>query len=445
MVRGQFLPFEPLMALRLIIEDDEGTTTIVPLGEDAITIGRQQGNTIQLTEKNVSRRHARLYPDGEGWVIEDLGSYNGIRVNGQPIEGRVVLSEGDVVQIGDYHLALTEDVDKRTLNFDGRDAANEGDPMLLVSSSSELQRLSQEEVAALQQSGPQLVPLTSSGLHDASRLTGGFPLPNADERSRSNGTGVLIAVGVVVALLSVAGATWFLYGNRTLSPELVLGGAGAQQAAQAYAPPPRPFGIASNDPAPEAAPPNAPPTTPDAVPPPAEAVREPGPSEAPHVRPPAAEREGVDAPPEQADEGEVVAEIDDEDAQEPAAKKRRRTATASAAKASPPLTAEVASVPEPPPAPPKPTGSEIDELLTEARKNQFQAPAKAYLVAQKAHSLANQAGDAKRSQDALFVMAHAACRRGEVADAKKAISKIRGGARDLAVGLCQKAGVEIIL
>src|SRR5687767_10359882 len=103
------------MSLRLIIEDDEGSTTIVPLGKEAVTIGRQQGNTIQLTEKNVSRRHARLVPDGEIWVLEDLGSYNGVKVNGRSVEGRVSLREGDVVQIGDYHLALTEDVERRSL------------------------------------------------------------------------------------------------------------------------------------------------------------------------------------------------------------------------------------------------------------------------------------------------------------------------------------------
>ncbi|MBL8942612.1 MAG: FHA domain-containing protein, partial [Myxococcales bacterium] len=82
------------MSLRLIIEDDEGSTTIVPLGRDAITIGRQQGNTIQLTEKNVSRRHAQLLPEGQTWVLEDLGSYNGVKVNGRPASGRVVLQEG---------------------------------------------------------------------------------------------------------------------------------------------------------------------------------------------------------------------------------------------------------------------------------------------------------------------------------------------------------------
>src|SRR5512139_2767299 len=41
-VRGAFLTSGVLMSLRLIIEDDEGSTTIVPLGKDAVTIGRQQ-------------------------------------------------------------------------------------------------------------------------------------------------------------------------------------------------------------------------------------------------------------------------------------------------------------------------------------------------------------------------------------------------------------------
>src|SRR6185503_15470220 len=49
--------------LKLIIEDDEGRKTVVPFVRDEITIGRQEGNTIRLTERNVSRRHARLVKD----------------------------------------------------------------------------------------------------------------------------------------------------------------------------------------------------------------------------------------------------------------------------------------------------------------------------------------------------------------------------------------------
>jgi ABC transport system ATP-binding/permease protein len=92
--------------LKLIIEDDEGRKTVVPFVRDEITIGRQEGNTIRLTERNVSRRHARLMRQNGHVLIEDLGSYNGIRVNGDRIKGQVPLADGDLVQIGDYDLAL---------------------------------------------------------------------------------------------------------------------------------------------------------------------------------------------------------------------------------------------------------------------------------------------------------------------------------------------------
>ena len=44
---------------KLVIEDDEGNKTVVPVIRDEITIGRKDGNTIRLTERNVSRDHAR--------------------------------------------------------------------------------------------------------------------------------------------------------------------------------------------------------------------------------------------------------------------------------------------------------------------------------------------------------------------------------------------------
>jgi pSer/pThr/pTyr-binding forkhead associated (FHA) protein/TolA-binding protein len=92
--------------LKLIIEDDEGRKTVVPFARDEITVGRQEGNTIRLTERNVSRRHARLLKQDEQVVVEDLGSYNGIRVNGEKIAGQVEIKDGDLIQIGDYDLAI---------------------------------------------------------------------------------------------------------------------------------------------------------------------------------------------------------------------------------------------------------------------------------------------------------------------------------------------------
>jgi pSer/pThr/pTyr-binding forkhead associated (FHA) protein len=98
--------------LRLVIEDDDGKTTVVPLIRDEITIGRKEGNTIRLTERNVSRHHARLVRSGGApsmVFVEDLESFNGVRLNGERIADKATLKVGDLIQIGDYALALKDD------------------------------------------------------------------------------------------------------------------------------------------------------------------------------------------------------------------------------------------------------------------------------------------------------------------------------------------------
>jgi len=95
--------------MKLIIEDDEGRKTVVPFVREEITIGRQEGNTIRLTERNVSRRHARLMRQNGHVMVEDLGSSNGTRINGERISGQSAVKDGDLIQIGDYDLALQSD------------------------------------------------------------------------------------------------------------------------------------------------------------------------------------------------------------------------------------------------------------------------------------------------------------------------------------------------
>ena len=91
---------------KLIIEDDEGRTTVVPLVREELSIGRKEGNAIRLTERNVSRRHARLLTSDAGVVIEDLGSFTGVRVNGVRIEVPTPVRDGDHISIGDYKLGV---------------------------------------------------------------------------------------------------------------------------------------------------------------------------------------------------------------------------------------------------------------------------------------------------------------------------------------------------
>ena len=98
--------------LQLHIQDDEGKTTIVPLVRDEITIGRKEGNTIRLTERNVSRQHARLVRVNGSFFLENMQCRFGTRVNGSVVEGRTSVMPGDVIMIGDYRLALHAEAKK---------------------------------------------------------------------------------------------------------------------------------------------------------------------------------------------------------------------------------------------------------------------------------------------------------------------------------------------
>ncbi len=93
---------------KLIIEDDEGKITNVPLVRNELSIGRAEENTIRLDERNVSRKHAILSIKEGRIFIKDLKSYNGVWINGDPIDGEVELLPGDLLEIGDYHLTIED-------------------------------------------------------------------------------------------------------------------------------------------------------------------------------------------------------------------------------------------------------------------------------------------------------------------------------------------------
>ena len=107
---GCATPPEPIW--KLIIEDDEGKRTTVPLTRDDYTIGRKEGNTIRLTERNVSREHARIRRangPASAYLLEDHSSYNGVYVNGLRVATAQELASGDLIQIGDYRIVLQDD------------------------------------------------------------------------------------------------------------------------------------------------------------------------------------------------------------------------------------------------------------------------------------------------------------------------------------------------
>src|SRR5271166_366305 len=96
-VRGPLAEAPGRRAARALLVLD-GRRLLVPPGGG--TIGRSRDCEIVLADSGVSRHHAALHHSDEGWSIEDLGSTNGVRLNGQQVRGHAPLSPGDVLEFG---------------------------------------------------------------------------------------------------------------------------------------------------------------------------------------------------------------------------------------------------------------------------------------------------------------------------------------------------------
>jgi Protein of unknown function (DUF3662)/FHA domain len=70
------------------------------VGPDGATVGRSRQCDVMIDDPNVSREHAEIRARGGSWVLTDLGSTNGSRLNGRRVDGSEVLKPGDEIEIG---------------------------------------------------------------------------------------------------------------------------------------------------------------------------------------------------------------------------------------------------------------------------------------------------------------------------------------------------------
>jgi hypothetical protein len=73
---------------------------------DGALLGRGDQADIRLEDGFASARHARLVPQGDVMVLEDLGSTNGTYLNGEPLRGPQPLHAGDRIRIGDSEFSF---------------------------------------------------------------------------------------------------------------------------------------------------------------------------------------------------------------------------------------------------------------------------------------------------------------------------------------------------
>ena len=85
----------------------EGKSAV--LGSSGGVIGRSRDCDIVLSDQNVSRRHAEIRPSGGSWIVRDLGSTNGVKVNGRRIQGAQSLKRGDTIELGTSRVTFEQD------------------------------------------------------------------------------------------------------------------------------------------------------------------------------------------------------------------------------------------------------------------------------------------------------------------------------------------------
>ena len=102
---------------KLQITLPDGTEQSHELAEDSITVGRISDNMIEISDASVSSHHAQLTASGKEYILTDLGSTNGTRINGRQIaEGEEhKLQGGDTIFFGNIETSYLSDSDSEQL------------------------------------------------------------------------------------------------------------------------------------------------------------------------------------------------------------------------------------------------------------------------------------------------------------------------------------------
>jgi serine phosphatase RsbU (regulator of sigma subunit)/pSer/pThr/pTyr-binding forkhead associated (FHA) protein len=92
----------------LIVKYPDRASDTFPLGRLRITIGRSARNDLCIPDPFASRVHAEVRREGDGYILQDLGSANGTLYNGAPAGGSIPLAPGDRIQIGETEILFDD-------------------------------------------------------------------------------------------------------------------------------------------------------------------------------------------------------------------------------------------------------------------------------------------------------------------------------------------------
>jgi len=90
----------------ITVREPAGPPVSYQFEQQAVAIGRAAANDLILRDPSVSRHHVEIRQEANGWVVEDLGSRNGTRLNGSPLPRPEPLAPGDEISVGDTVLVF---------------------------------------------------------------------------------------------------------------------------------------------------------------------------------------------------------------------------------------------------------------------------------------------------------------------------------------------------
>ncbi|MDH7487269.1 MAG: FHA domain-containing protein [Anaerolineae bacterium] len=81
---------------------------VFSLTAPTFTLGRAPDCDLIIADRRVSRRHAEIYRQEEGFILRDLDSTNGTWLNGQRLSAPALLQDGDIIAIGDVRFTFRD-------------------------------------------------------------------------------------------------------------------------------------------------------------------------------------------------------------------------------------------------------------------------------------------------------------------------------------------------
>ena len=166
---------------------NEGRT--YQLEGEKLSIGRDTSNKISINDSEVSRKHARLLWQGDGYLLEDFGSTNGTFVNGQRLSGSTLLKVGDLVTLGETVMLLYE---------------SDYDPDATVMSSKS------KSAKAIKAAPPRPTPVpVPAPVYSGQAPAGAAPIPSTPAKKSSKTLLIIIAVLLVMCICAVAAFLYF--------------------------------------------------------------------------------------------------------------------------------------------------------------------------------------------------------------------------------------------